>query len=87
METSPQQSPWQMIKIDLAQRVRMIREELYGANGGPLLAREMGIPFRTWMNYEVGCTIPAHVILLFLELTDADPHWLLTGEGPLYRSR
>jgi hypothetical protein len=87
METSPQQSKWQTIKMDLARRVRTIREEMYGANGGPLLAEEIGIPFRTWMNYEDGCTIPAHAILLFIELTDADPHWLLTGEGEPYRVR
>jgi hypothetical protein len=87
METSPQYPRWQTIKLDLAHRVRMIREELYGANGGPLLAEAIGIPFRTWMSYEDGTTIPAHAILLFIELTDADPHWLLTGEGEPYRAR
>jgi hypothetical protein len=87
METSPQQSRWHTIKMDLAQRVRIVREEMYGENGGPLLAQELGIPFRTWMNYENGCTIPGPVILLFIELTDTDPHWLLTGEGQAYRAR
>jgi hypothetical protein len=87
METSPQQSRWHAIKLELARRVRVIREEMYGEHGGPLLAEEIGIPFRTWMNYEEGCTIPAQAILLFIELTDADPHWLLTGEGHPYRVR
>ena len=85
METHPSQSNWQTIKLDLAHRVRVIREELYGENGGPLLAQQIGVPYRTWMNYEDGCTIPAHVILRFIEVTDADPHWLLTGEGQAYR--
>jgi hypothetical protein len=86
METYPRQSNWQTIKLDLADRVRMIREELFGQNGGPLLAREIGVPYRTWMNYEDGCTIPAHAILRFIEATNADPRWLLTGEGEPYRS-
>lgn len=87
MESSPHKSQWQAIKLDLAQRVKTVREELFGENGGPLLAQEIGVPFRTWMNYEDGCTIPAHAILMFIEVTDADPHWLLTGEGSPYRSR
>ena len=86
METSPLQSNWQSIKLDLASRVRIIREELFGENGGPLLAQRVGVSFRTWMNYEDGYTIPAHVILRFIEVTDADPHWLLTGQGEPYRS-
>ena len=48
-------------------------------HGGPLLARRLGIPFRTLHNYEAGCTIPAHAILRFIKLTGVDPHWLLTG--------
>ena len=39
------------------------------------------------MNYEAGCTIPAPVILQFIELTGAHPHWLLTGEGPRFLDR
>lgn len=87
MDSSAKQSMWRSIKLDLSQRVRTIREELFGENGGPLLAEEIGVPFRTWMNYEDGCTIPAHAILRFIEVTNADPHWLLTGEGRPYRTR
>ena len=87
METFPRQSNWQTIKLDLAHRVRMIREELFGENGGPLLAQEIGVPYRTWMNYEEGFTIPAQAILRFIEVTNADPHWLLTGDGEAYRSK
>jgi hypothetical protein len=84
METTPRQSDWQAIKTDLARRFREIREELYGENGGPLLAGALGIPFRTVLNYEDGCTIPAQAILRFIEVTHAHPHWLLTGEGEKY---
>ena len=87
METYPRQSDWQSIKLGLASRVRTVREELFGEHGGPLLAQEVGVPFRTWINYEEGCTIPAQAILRFIEVTNADPHWLLTGEGDPYRLR
>lgn len=76
-----------MLSIELAQRVRVIRQELYGEHGGPLLAEALRVPFRTWHAYEGGRTIPAEAILRFIEVTDADPHWLLTGEGRKYASR
>lgn len=76
-----QQSDWQRLKSGLAFRVRTIREELFGQHGGPVLAESLQIPFRTWHNYESGCTIPATTILRFIEITGANPRWLLTGEG------
>lgn len=75
---------WQTVKEALAQRVRSVREELYGEHGGPLLAEALQLPFRTWHRYESGVTIPAEVILRFIEVTEANPHWLLTGEGPRF---
>lgn len=74
------------LKLALAGRLRVLRCELYGEHGGPLLAEEMGMPFRTWWNYERGCTIPGETILRFIALTGAEPHWLLTGEGERYRA-
>jgi hypothetical protein len=87
MEMSFQHPDWQAIKYDLARRIRVIRTELYGEHGGPLLAEALELPFRTWHNYEEGHTIPAHSILRFIEVTDAHPHWLLTGEGEKYLSQ
>ena len=85
--TSPaRHSDWQTLRADLARRVREIREELYGENGGPKLANALGIPFRTFLNYEDGCAIPAESILKFIETTNANPHWLLTGAGLKYRT-
>ncbi|MFO0910663.1 MAG: hypothetical protein U0794_20335 [Isosphaeraceae bacterium] len=86
-EPSQRSADWQAIKSGLAQRVREIREELYGLHGGPMLASALDVPYRTWHNYETGCTIPAPTILRFIEVTDAHPHWLLTGEGDRYLSR
>jgi hypothetical protein len=42
------------------------------------------VPFRTWANYESGVAMPALVMLRFIVLTGACPHWLLTGEPPQY---
>ena len=79
-------SDWSAVKSGLAERVRAVRQDLFGVHGGPVLAAQLGLPFRTWYNYEMGCTIPAQVMLLFIEVTHAQPHWLLTGEGPVYNS-
>lgn len=80
----PQRFNWQSVKTALASRIRQVREERYGSNGGPLLAESLRIPFRSWLEYESGDTIPALIILRFIEVTEAHPHWLLTGEGNRY---
>jgi type IV secretory pathway TrbD component len=66
--------------ITLGVRLREIREELYG-DGADVLAAALGLPERTWLNYECGVVMPAIVLLQFIVLTGADPHWLLGGEG------
>jgi hypothetical protein len=73
--------------VELARRVREIRRDLYGEAGADTLARKLGLPVRTWLNYESGVVIPAPVILLFLRATEANPGWLLTGEGEQYATR
>ncbi len=68
----------------LAERVREIRVEWFGETGGKLMADTLGLPERTWANYESGVTIPALVILRFVEVTGVNPRWLRTGEGERY---
>jgi hypothetical protein len=68
----------------LAQRIHRIRQELFGEEGEFRLACNLKLPLRTWKNYEAGCSVPAHVLLRFIELTHAHPHWLLKGEGPRF---
>ena len=70
----------------LASRVREIRMEEFGADGANL-AHALEIPVRTWNHYESGVTIPACVLLEFIELTGVEPRWLLTGQGDPYRAR
>lgn len=74
------------IKYHLAERLRQVRTELYGERGGPELARRLGVPIRTWYNYESGVTVPSEVVLRFIELTSVEPIWLLHGRGPKYRA-
>ena len=47
----------------------------------------LGIPARTWYNYEIGVTVPAEVILRFIDVTFVEPRWLLNGQGEKYRTR
>ncbi|MFI5461094.1 MAG: S24 family peptidase [Isosphaerales bacterium] len=72
-------------KLALAERLATLRSELYGDRGGPEMARRLGIPVRTWYNYEGGVTVPAEVILKIIELTSVEAVWLLHGEGPRFR--
>jgi hypothetical protein len=73
-------------KYALAERLRLLRSELYGDRGGPELARRLGLPIRTWYNYESGVTVPAEVVLKIIELTSVEPMWLLHGEGAKFRT-
>jgi hypothetical protein len=74
------------IKHGLSDRLRSLRTEFYGDRGGPDLARTLGIPVRTWYNYENGVTVPAEIILRVVELTSVEPVWLLRGDGPKLRN-
>jgi SOS-response transcriptional repressor LexA len=73
------------VKASLSRRLREIRQELFGDHGGPELARRLNLPARTWYNYETGVTVPAEVLLAFIEQTGANPNYLLSGEGSKYR--
>ncbi len=71
-------------RSDFAQRIQEIRLILYGEHGVPTLAEELGLPSRTWQNYEAGVTMPGLVLLEFIEATGVCPRWLLTGDGPQF---
>lgn len=73
-------------KTEIAARVRQVRQEKFH-DRAVVLAALLGVPVRTWANYEDGVTIPAPTLLRFIDVTGVHPHWLLTGEGPRYLSR
>jgi hypothetical protein len=68
----------------LAERITALRIELFGARGGPELARRLGIPSRTWYNYEGGITVPGEILLRIIDVTSVEPKWLLHGTGPRF---
>jgi Peptidase S24-like len=72
-------------KASLSRRLRELRQEIFGEDGGPELARRLNLPARTWYNYETGVTVPAETLLSFIEQTGANPIWLLNGEGSRFR--
>ncbi len=73
------------VKASISRRLRDVRQDLFGEHGGPELARRLTLPARTWYNYETGVTVPAEVLLAFIDQTGANPVWLLSGEGERYR--
>jgi len=83
-KTPPDQ---EQLKYQLAQRLKKVRVEIFGEHGGPQLAHVLGIPARTWYNYELGVTVPAEVILRFIGATHVEPRWLLSGQGEKYGTR
>jgi hypothetical protein len=52
---------------------------LYGPNGVTSLADALDIPLQTWLNFEMGVTMPAHIMLEFLDITRTNPRWLLSN--------
>jgi len=73
------------VKASISRRLREVRQELFGEHGGPELARRLNLPARTWYNYETGVTVPAEVLLSFIDQTGANPIWLLSGQGERFR--
>jgi hypothetical protein len=71
--------------VTLARRLQLIRRDLFGEDGTPILARLVGVPTQTWTNYESGVVIPGTILLQFIATTKADPYWLLTGDGEALR--
>lgn len=73
-------------KWQLADRLRTIRVEQFGEHGLATFAQLLDVPVRTWYSYEAGVTVPAEVLLKFVQLTSVEPGWLLHGREPKYHS-
>src|SRR5690348_1320842 len=59
-------------KHQIAERLRAVRIELFGERGTSELTKLLGIPSRTWYNYEIGVTVPAEILLRFIEVTNVE---------------
>ena len=66
----------------LSERIRAVRLDLFGECGGPMLATLLGVTQRKLMRMEAGGPMPDWLILKLIEVTGANPDWLLSGEGP-----
>jgi hypothetical protein len=72
--------------LSLGERLRLIRVEAFGEDGAVTLADQLGIPAQAWSQIEEsGDRLPAELLLRFVELTKADPIWLIIGVGNKYR--
>ena len=69
---------------ELSERLRAIREDLYGEYGCQFLADALKIPLQTWLNYESGVVMPAEIVLQLIVMASVNPYWLLTGQGEMY---
>jgi hypothetical protein len=76
---------YETLATDLAERLRLLRHDLYGAHGAPLLAQQLGVAAYEWLAFEAGETPPAEVLERLVATTLVDPIWLLKGVGPRYR--
>jgi hypothetical protein len=72
------------VRKGIVERLRILAREKYGEANSWWFAPALGLPPKTLVNYEAGCTIPAEVMLAIIDITGAHPHWLLTGCGPRY---
>lgn len=76
-----------MDRLELAARMREVRSDLYGEHGASMLADDLGIPVRTWVNYECGVAVPGTIVLALIATTCVNPTWLLHGHGEKYSAR
>ena len=71
-------------RVELGERLREVREDLYGQDGSQFLADALGIPMQTWLNYESGVSVPAEIVLQLQVFASVNAGWLLTGDGEKY---
>ncbi len=51
---------------------------------GKVFAEQMGIPYRSYMNYKGGRTPPADLLSRVVEVFSVNPAWLISGEGMMF---
>ena len=71
----------------IAERLRDVRICWYGEHGAQFFADAIGIPLRTWLNYESGITVPGDIMLGVVVMTRVNPEWLLSGRGEKFDHR
>jgi transcriptional regulator with XRE-family HTH domain len=80
-------------RAEIGGRLRQLRAALYGT--GPFIpgrcvpgltefCARFKVTQRTWLNYELGTTMPPELILVLIIETGVSPRWLLTGDGEMF---
>lgn len=69
----------------ICERLRALREEVFGARGRATFARAINLSPSTYIYYEKGRVPPSDVLARAGEVTGARVEWLLTGEGPRFK--
>ncbi|HTH39786.1 MAG TPA: helix-turn-helix transcriptional regulator [Rhodocyclaceae bacterium] len=67
----------------VAARIKALRQAMDKTQAE--IAAATGIPLPTWKKYETGDREPGAASLVAMATTGVDLHWLLTGEGDLWR--
>ncbi len=67
---------------NISEKLEIIRENL--GEKGNAFAEQLGIPYRSYMNYKGGRTPPAELLGKLTELFNVNPVWLLTDQGPMF---
>jgi hypothetical protein len=68
----------------LSGRMRAVRVDLFGEDGAFTLASLLGVSEGSLTRMETEGPIPGHLMLAFIEVTEANPRWLLSGSGERY---
>lgn len=69
----------------IGRRLAVLREQRHGPRGRSAMAEDLDVTAKNWWNWERGRAMPGEVLLRLLELTGAEPLWVLHGGGPRYR--
>ena len=80
-------APDRATRQSLHQRVRLVRQELFGDERVQELADALRVPIENWLGIEQGrAMLSGQLFLRFIDETNANPLWLLTGEGDRFKS-
>ena len=68
--------------VEIATRLREIREGLFGPRGQTSMAKSLGIPRENYSKYEMAqVRLPNHIMELLANKKNVNLNWLITGKG------
>ncbi len=71
--------------IEIATRLRGVRERLFGSRGQTMMAKFLGIPRQNYRKYETAqVRLPNHIMALLASKKNINLTWLITGQGSMF---